>query len=295
MKPLRLSRLLILILLTCAWLVLPPGCVAKKSKVQVQPPPEGLARAKHVVIVLVDGLRPDSITTEHSPFLHGALERCAYTLEAQTIQPSVTLPAHASMVSGLPPSEHRITWNTYEPRRGHIQVETIFDVAHEAGLTTALIGGKEKLLHLVRPGVVDKVSTSDRLSHEVMEDALPYIASERPNLILIHLPNLDLVGHSAGWMSEEQLESVRANDDHVRHLFETLGRFPPEESWALILTADHGGHGRYHGTRAWQDTTIPWIVCGGAVEPAELSPVSITATAPTALEILGLETELNAD
>jgi predicted AlkP superfamily pyrophosphatase or phosphodiesterase len=289
------TRIIILILTACYWLALNPGCAARGpvADVEVQPAPEGLARAKHVVLVLVDGLRPDSITAENAPFLRDRLEVCAYTLEAQTVRPSVTLPAHVSMVTGVPPNKHKVTWNSHAPRRGYVRVETVFDVVHRAGMSTALIGGKKKLLHLVRPDVVDYVSTSDRRSADVIEEALPFLASQRPQLTLLHLPDVDLAGHQKGWMSKRQLEVIRETDGMLRRLFETLESF--EESWAVILTSDHGGHGRHHEGATAQDTTIPWIVCGSDVDPAELPPVSITATAGTALGILGLDMVLNSD
>lgn len=291
----RPARLIVPILVASCWLALIPGCAARgpAAEVEVQPAPRGLARAEHVVVVLVDGLRPDAITVEGAPFLHGKLAVCAYTLEAQTVRPSVTLPAHVSMVTGLPPSKHKVSWNRYSPRRGHVRKETVFDAAHRAGLSTAMFGGKEKLLHLVRPGVVDFVSTSDRTSSEVLQEALPYLSAQRPQLTLLHLPDVDVLGHRWGWMGKRQLEAVRETDRMLQRLFETLEAF--EESWAVILTSDHGGHGRHHDGATAPDTTIPWIVCGNEVDPAELPPVSLTATAGTALEILGLDTVLNSD
>jgi len=279
-------------LLGCLVLVLAPSCAAKKpAQVELQDPPAGLARARHVVIVLIDGLRADAVTAQNAPFLHAELAHCAYTLEAQTTKPSVTLPSHASMISGVPPSEHRVTWNTYEPRRGTIGVRTIFDVAHEAGLSVALFGGKEKLQQLAKPGTLDRLSTNERFAAEVMDEALPYLAEKRPNLTLLSLPDVDRAGHAQGWMSDFQREAIRNTDDLLRRLFETLEQYPAEESWAVILTADHGGHGHHHSGGARIDTTIPWILCGGGVQPAKLAPLSITATARVTLQILGLQAD----
>jgi predicted AlkP superfamily pyrophosphatase or phosphodiesterase len=286
-------RTSIAIRLGCAVLLSAAACSvsrAPQTRPQPQPAPAGLAHASRVVIVLVDGLRPDAITGDDAPFLHSRLERCAYSLEAQTVRPSVTLPSHASMISGLDPKDHKVTWNSYWPERGYLRAPTIFDAAHEAGLATALFGGKRKLVQLAKPDTIDVVSSPDRPGAEVMGEALDYLARPRPGLVLIHLPDADAAGHRHGWMSREQLDAIRELDGELRRLFETLEG--QEESWAVIVTSDHGGHGTHHSAATPVDTTIPWILCGGGVEPRELPPLSITATARVALETLGLPTEL---
>jgi phosphopentomutase len=58
----------------------------------------------------------------------------------------------------------------------------------------------------------------------------------------------------------------------------------------LIVTADHGGHGRIHGTDDPRDMTIPWILWTAEIESGrELTqPIRIYDTAATALAALGL-------
>ena len=43
---------------------------------------------------------------------------------------------------------------------------------------------------------------------------------------------------------------------------------PPDTT--VIVTADHGGHGRDHGTERPEDVLIPWIAWGAGVEPGKL-------------------------
>ncbi|HEY5902494.1 MAG TPA: alkaline phosphatase family protein, partial [Anaerolineales bacterium] len=62
-----------------------------------------------VVIISIDGLRPDAIDAAPMPVLQELLRGGAYSLSAQTVMPSTTLPAHTSMLSGLCPSAHGIT------------------------------------------------------------------------------------------------------------------------------------------------------------------------------------------
>ena len=61
--------------------------------------------------------------------------------------------------------------------------------------------------------------------------------------------------------------------------------------YALIVTADHGGHGRDHGSDDPRDVTIPWIAWGQGIGPAgEMQETAVNTfdTAPTILTLLGI-------
>jgi predicted AlkP superfamily pyrophosphatase or phosphodiesterase len=89
---------------------------------------EPLGDDPHVIIIIVDGLRPDLITAERTPVLRRLVDEGASTLEAKTVRPSVTLPSITSMMTGLRPQDHGITWNDYSPDKGSVAATTIFDV-----------------------------------------------------------------------------------------------------------------------------------------------------------------------
>lgn len=281
-------------------LLLAFGCFAA-SAVEPVPPdqlfpvPLALGKAEHVIMVTVDGLRPDLISAEASPNLMRAMREGAATLEARTVMPCVTLPSHASMLTGLDPLFHGIRWNSYKPDRGHIEVPTVFDVAHEAGLRTALFAGKKKFRHLVRPGVIDHVWIKARSDDRIMIEAVEHLALEEPGLMMVHLPGVDVAGHFFGWNTRRQEKALARADGAIGNLFDALERTGLRERAIVILTADHGGHSRGHGTPRREDLTIPWIVWGDGVEPRKLPPVSIKATAGAALRALGLEAAAEAN
>ena len=59
----------------------------------------------------------------------------------------------------------------------------------------------------------------------------------------------------------------------------------------MIVTADHGGHGRTHGTTRAEDMTIPWIVWGNGVSVGTTIAGNVRTmdTAGTALWLLGVD------
>lgn len=236
-----------------------------------------------VAIVSVDGLRPDALPPS-APNILALARRGARALDARTVFPSITLPAHASMLSGCEPAVHGLTWNDYEAERGTIQVPTVFSLAHAAGLRTVLVAGKEKLRHLDAPGTLDSfvlVTDGDGAAAgtSVAEAARGF------ELLVVHLPDVDLIGHARGWMSTEYLIAVSRADAAVGRI---LAALPPGTT--VILTADHGGHGASHGSADPADMRIPWIAAGPRI-PAGLelrTPVRTEDTAATAAYLLGL-------
>ena len=61
------------------------------------------------------------------------------------------------------------------------------------------------------------------------------------------------------------------------------------DEYSVIVTADHGGHDRTHGTDLDEDMTIPMFFFGDRFEGGRvLENVSILDIAPTAADLLGV-------
>ena len=250
---------------------------------------EPLGPGGQVVIIIVDGLRPDLISAENTPTLTRLIEEGAATLEAQTVRPNVTLPAITSILTGIRPRDHRVTWNDYEPDRGVVEATTVFHVVKEAGLGTAFFSGKVKLRHAAPPEVIDNMSVRFLPDVSVVILARGHLPEAGPGLTVVHLPNNDRAGHEYGWGSKQQREALRATDIAIASLIETIETDERIGPTRVIVTADHGGDGKNHQRRSRLTSTVPWIIWGASVEPAELESVSVLITAATALRSLGLE------
>jgi hypothetical protein len=245
---------------------------------------------QHVVIISIDGLRPDALEQADTPILDSLRAKGAYSAAAQAVLPSVTLIAHASMLSGMTPAKHGITWNDYEPERGKINGPTLFSVAHAAGLTTAMVVGKPKFEHLVLPNSVDNYVYAGFTDQQVTDKALAIIQASLPNILFIHLPNVDTAGHALGWMSAGQLEVIHLTDGLIGEIVGALETGGYTENTLLIITADHGGVDKQHGGNSPEEMTIPWLAVGPGV-PAGVtlqSKIVTYDTAATALHALNV-------
>jgi hypothetical protein len=168
-------------------------------------------RAAHVVIISIDGGKPEVITNSQMPVLRSLVASGACTWTASTVYPCLTLPAHTSMLTGVGPGKHKILWNSWIPSAGAVTVPTIFSEASQAGFSTAMFVGKEKFRHLVKPGTVDWFAYNREQEHVVLKpltgqeqpeksasvlatnvasDAASCILKHKPNLLFIHLTAL---------------------------------------------------------------------------------------------------------
>jgi arylsulfatase A-like enzyme len=123
-----------------------------------------------------------------------------------------------------------------------------------------------------------------------MSDVKRYLEHERPNLLFVHLAEPDLLGHVFGWMSPTYGAGVRKVDQEVGKLLVAADRAFGAGNYTVLLTADHGGHGRDHGSADPRDVTIPWVAWGKGIEAGVvLEPgVRTMDTAATALWLLGV-------
>jgi predicted AlkP superfamily pyrophosphatase or phosphodiesterase len=241
-----------------------------------------------VLILSIDGFRPDAMPLAPMPFLMTLLEKSAYSLTAQTVYPSVTLVAHTSMLSGQCPAKHKVDWNDYIPENGYAQVTDLFDIAHAAGMQTVMYVGKEKLRQVTEPPSTDIFKFINDRDLVITEDLLQNFPADF-RLMFVHFPTPDFMGHEYGWLSPEQLSVLFRADQAIEKLVTELESRGLMEETLFIITADHGGHDTTHGYSLPEDMTIPWIAFGAGVQPAALnSSITTTDTAATAAFALNL-------
>lgn len=257
-------------------------------------------RAGHVFILSFDQAGPADIANAEMPVFKRFAAEGAHTWEAYTIVPSLTLPSHVSMLTGVGIQKHQVLWNDWTPSTPPLAVPTIFRFAKEQGLGTAMIVSKSKFNTLGHSGFLDAyVTPEDFRAASIASAFVELLKTQRPNLCFIHFGDPDRAGHAYGVTSPEKKQALADCDAALRTIIDAVAAAGLAESSVFILTADHGGHdvlnkeGKTvgtHGTAHALDVTIPWIAWGRGVKPgfAITRPVLIYDTAATALWLLGV-------
>jgi predicted AlkP superfamily pyrophosphatase or phosphodiesterase len=240
------------------------------------------------LLVVVDGFRPDGLAAARCPNLETLRARAAATLHASSVMPSITLPCHMSIFHSVPPTRHGITSNDWTPMARPLP--GLADVAHAAGRRNAFLYNWESLRNLSQPRSLDFSYFRHNNKHPdgdqvIAEEAVRYLSGDRPDFAFVYFGVLDNVGHKYGFMSDEYLAYLERVDGAVGTLLDAL----PDDA-TVLLTSDHGGHERVHGTDEPEDMTVPWMIAGPGIRRGyEIeSPVSLLDTAPTLARVLGI-------
>lgn len=256
-----------------------------------------------VVVISVDGLRPDVMLRARTPSLRGLMETGAFTVYAETTDVAITLPSHTSMLTGLVPDRHGVGWNNerLKPPGFVMRVPTLFSLARRAGLTTAMVSGKTKF-SIFETGPEDAppplswsfVPDDQVTDAEVAAEALKILREHKPQAFFVHFPDTDSAGHTTGWGSAEQIAAVEGADTQIGKLLAALGELGLRSSTTVIVSADHGGAGKTHGGKDPRSRYIPWIINGpGVAANRDLTSfrdltVHTEDTFATACRVLGL-------
>jgi predicted AlkP superfamily pyrophosphatase or phosphodiesterase len=253
---------------------------------------------EHVVIISMDGMRPDRMLLANMPTMRGLIARGAYTFWARTTAMAITLPSHVSMLTAVTPQKHGIYWNSELALKEPIYpaYPSIFEMARRAGYSTAMVAGKAKFNTLDKPGTIQWVSVPKKTAEEnepIVEEADAIIRAHKPEVLFIHFAEVDSRGHKYGWASPEQFASIERTDGHVKSVMDALAAAGIAEHTVVILTADHGGAGKTHGPDDSRSRHIPWIVVGPHVKHGDLTAfpelvVNTEDTCATACYLLGL-------
>jgi predicted AlkP superfamily pyrophosphatase or phosphodiesterase len=243
---------------------------------------------EHVVIISVDGFPAYLLDDPKAPIPH--VRRLAREGVSATgmrvVNPSVTWPNHTSLVTGVRGDKHGVLANgiltrhgtgqpvTIEPKHDQadlIRVPTLFDIVHQAGMTTAAINWpctrNSKTLDDNFPDVPENVEyTTPRLREELQAVGLlrgeaknfikdtsgperDYVwteatglvlAKRKPNLMLLHLLNVDGSHHALGPQSPGGYTAIAYADACVGQVLDAITAAGMQNKTAVFIVADHG-------------------------------------------------------
>lgn len=242
------------------------------------------AAQRHVVLISLDGFAASALRDPMLPVPNiRALAREGVAAEAmQVVNPSVTWPNHTTMVTGVLPARHGVLFNGLPVRPADgaalrvepwvdktqlVQARTVYDSAHESGLTTAEVDWVA--IHnaaTINWAFPERPRPTDAIARELVQaghlddaaiagfakapithrDEIWTVAGEhilerhKPNLLLFHLLTTDSSQHRYGARSLAADASLALADAKVGRLVQALRRAGIYERTTLFLVADHG-------------------------------------------------------
>jgi len=212
-----------------------------------------LAHAAPVLMISIDGLKPEYITQADAhgmkiPYLRTLMRDGTYAEGVIGIWPTITYPSHTTLITGVWPAEHGIlnnlefdpyrvdslAWNWYAAQ---IRVPTLWQVAHEAGLRTASVGwpvsaGATDVDYLI-PEYWRGPSPSSAVNPE---DQMLMEALSRPDTLIQQLEP------AAGPYMNGNDTSIHGDETKTRYALEILRRYKPALMTLHLSSLDDTQH-----------------------------------------------------
>ncbi|MEG9433745.1 alkaline phosphatase family protein [Terriglobus sp. ADX1] len=247
---------------------------------------EAQSKADHpkVVLISLDAFPAETLHDPNiaAPTLHALMKSGAYAQSMLPINPTVTWPNHTAMVTGQDASHHHVLVNglivdqrtnaapkvdAQASKDQLVAVPTVYDIAHNAGLTTAEVdwvaimhaptidwrfaekpdpdGPIEK--DLITQGVATREDLAnfskprqawrDRLYTAAAVDIL---RRHHPDLLMLHLLALDGIEHRTGFGTDADYNTIAFLDDRVKEVMDAVAANGDTARTTFVIVSDHG-------------------------------------------------------
>ena len=230
--------------------------------------------ASHVIHISVDGLYSNALKVLNDseiPNFTRLINEGAATLEARTdTEFTTTMPNQSSQFTGRPAEKdmgghgwrlnfHPIKTTLHENAGEYIS--GIFDVVHDAGLSTSLFAGKSKFSLYARSwndvngaddqhGIDNGKSKIDNYRFDphtpsLVSEFIDDLRHQARHYAFLHIREPDTAGHEFGWSTtpgSKYLNAIKTTDGYLGLILNFINS--DEEyinSTVVILTSDHGG------------------------------------------------------
>lgn len=252
-----LSRLTLLTLLA--------GACSPTEDSSAQDVDSSASRVPKVLLIGIDGVRPDSLAAAETPNLDRLSRAGAINSQAQTCAHTVSGPSWMSILTGVWPNKHGVNDNTFEgidsANFPHFlaRAESI-----RADLRTVSITQWSPLMDKAVPGA--DFSSAPDSGAAVTIAAVDELSNNNPDLVFLHFDGADHAGHASGYGPEfpEYIESIENVDGEIGKVVAALNARATitEENWLILVTTDHGGTGTSHGQDIPLHRTVFLIASG---------------------------------
>jgi predicted AlkP superfamily pyrophosphatase or phosphodiesterase len=245
--------------------------------------PRTRANSDHVVVISLDGFAGWAMDDPYLPVptLRRLAASGAIAKSMRPVDPTVTWANHTSMITGVPPAQHGVIFNgllirkpgaapivePWRDKRELVHGRTLYDAAHEKGLTTAQVDWVaiqnaptitwefperpdpkgQIAVEAVKAGILSQADVEAFASKNILwRDhvwtlaAAHIIRQHRPNLLLFHLLTLDSTQHRYGPRTPAAMAAMAHLDSQVATILKAVEDSGIARRTTVFVVSDHG-------------------------------------------------------
>lgn len=272
----------------------------------------GTPKSKHVLVIGVDGLLVAGLQEASTPTLDDLIAEGAVTYDAfaggelgsPTEQATFSGPGWSSILTGVWVDKHGVTDNGFDGARFDEYPHFFARVREENpdAYLSSFVSWQFINFVILESAEADEafaplVPTSLEADLAVTEAVVDHFAAQTPDVVFVHLDEVDHQGHVAGYspMVPAYVDAIETVDAQIGEMLDAVRVRDTSmmEDWLVVVTTDHGGLGRAHGGQSDEERTIFFIASGPSVGNGQvISPgPGHTAVPATVMKHLGLSVD----
>lgn len=263
--PNRSAKNILALLLACASFALiihAQPRIKQSSKEKLTP------LTSRVILICIAGLSANDLgssspMSRHAPNLREMRAGGAFALNVESVYPTQTLPALATIFTGMLPIDHGITADVVfdaddfgKPannlrQTSTIKTDTLWDAARRAGLKTAAVGfpfaaGLVAVDYTKQGAAETSAARSERLADLKQQDqsrartATELIQQKHPQLMLIYFDSYAQAQRRFGVHSKEAAETLENLDSLLKEILESADGNGSAGNAVVLVVSDHG-------------------------------------------------------
>ena len=250
---------------------------------------------KKVLIIGLDGCRPDCVNVCKTPNIDKLAKNGVYSWDAKTEIQTVSGPAWTALLCGVHSDKSNLFGNDFSPR--NMEYKSIFYLAKKWDSHIKCVGHsnwKPIITKIAEKKTLDsKSSGSDK---KMTKNLVKDINKGAGDIYFIQLDEIDGAGHTHTYSpdSKKYLKVIEQSDVYVGEILNAVESRPIDEEWLICLVSDHGGSGKGHGKPTMFELTICFIISGkpiiekGEIKFEEDEYPEIVDVVPTIAKFLGM-------
>ncbi|RTE55160.1 DUF4983 domain-containing protein [Arenibacter aquaticus] len=259
----------------------------------------GSGKKPKLLIIGIDGCRPDGITTANTPSLDALMANGTYSLDARNTGITISGPSWSSMLTGVWEDKHGVVDNSFSGSN-YTEYPHFFKriEAFSTNYKTVSVSQWHPINDQMGQRLYKTVNTEDSSENTKLK-AIDELKEEGLTALFVHFDDVDHAGHRSGFGPDNPayLQAIETVDKAIGEVVQAMkSRSNYEnEDWVILVSTDHGGIGTSHGGDTDEERTIFVIVSGDTVPKKEIAKTTVEVVRQPVSNCLGSSDELFFD